>query len=357
MLSKTQPHTAGTGFSALADTQRVLVEAYQAALPDGVAPRVFGSRNLVVVDDEATAERLIRRGIERSLPTAKTLGVDVPAGASQDELRALFDIHVGNAGADRCGARGRPRAARRQRPRLPVAPCRSTARTAAALDRAHRHRGRASPRLEPRPSRRKPVSDLIDELVGIEPGSPLDALRAKRPVARSDAQATYDGLITAPSDLERATATERAAIGYWVAALSRADALAGHYRNLLEAVDPAVLATIDGERHQGHHRRALRRLPRRPAQLGGRGGAAVDSIRPPAGVGRRSDRGRARARAPAHLPAARFESGCPAGAARCRLDSRRRRHPLAAHRVHPLPAARHRGADRPQGGDLTWPST
>lgn len=95
MLSKTQPHTAGSGFTALADTQRALVDAYQAALPDGVRPRVFGSRNLVVVDDEATADRLIRRGIERSLPTAKTLGLDVPAGASQDELRALFDIHVG----------------------------------------------------------------------------------------------------------------------------------------------------------------------------------------------------------------------------------------------------------------------
>lgn len=95
MLSKTQPHTAGAGFSALADTQRALVDAYRDALPDGVEPRVFGSRNLVVVDDEATADRLIRRGIERSLPTAKALGLEVPAGASQEELRALFDIHVG----------------------------------------------------------------------------------------------------------------------------------------------------------------------------------------------------------------------------------------------------------------------
>lgn len=91
MLSKTQPHVEPT----LADTQRRLVDAYAAALPDGVQPRVFGSRNLVVVDDEATAHRLAQRGIERSLPTAKALGVDVPAGASQDELLALFDLHVG----------------------------------------------------------------------------------------------------------------------------------------------------------------------------------------------------------------------------------------------------------------------
>ena len=89
------------------------------------------------------------------------------------------------------------------------------------------------------------MSDLIDALVGIAPGSPLDALRAKRPVARSDAQATYDGLITTPVDLERATAAERAAIGYTVAALSRAEGLASHYRALLDAVDPVAREAID----------------------------------------------------------------------------------------------------------------
>jgi CMD domain protein len=88
-------------------------------------------------------------------------------------------------------------------------------------------------------------TDLIDALVGIAPGSPLDELRAKRPVARSDAQATYDGLITAPADLVRVTAAERAAIGYGVAALSRAEGLAGHYRALLDAVDPGVRKAID----------------------------------------------------------------------------------------------------------------
>lgn len=95
MLSKTQAHTSGTGFSALADTQRELVDAYTAALPAGIRPRVFGSRNLVVVDDQETADRLAQRGIERALPTARSLGLDIPADATQDELRALFDLHVG----------------------------------------------------------------------------------------------------------------------------------------------------------------------------------------------------------------------------------------------------------------------
>jgi putative FMN-dependent luciferase-like monooxygenase len=95
MLSKTQPHTSETGFGALADTQRALVDAYIAALPAGVRPRIFGSRNLVVVDDEATAERLAARGIERSLRIAKSLGIDIPADATRSEVRALFDLHIG----------------------------------------------------------------------------------------------------------------------------------------------------------------------------------------------------------------------------------------------------------------------
>jgi putative FMN-dependent luciferase-like monooxygenase len=95
MLSKTQPHTAGAGFAALADTQRALVDAYAAALPDGVAPRVFGSRNLVVVDDERLADELVDRGIERSRAAAAALGVAIPPDAGRPELRALFDLHVG----------------------------------------------------------------------------------------------------------------------------------------------------------------------------------------------------------------------------------------------------------------------
>lgn len=90
------------------------------------------------------------------------------------------------------------------------------------------------------------MPDLIDTLAGIAPGSPLDALRARRPVARADAQATYDGLVAAPSDLVRASAVERAAIGYWVAALSGAAVLAEHYAGLLAGLDEAVLAALAG---------------------------------------------------------------------------------------------------------------
>ena len=37
-------------------------------------------------------------------------------------------------------------------------------------------------------------TDVIDALVGIAPGSPLDAIRARRPEARTHAQASYAAL-------------------------------------------------------------------------------------------------------------------------------------------------------------------
>lgn len=95
MLSKSQPHTAGSGATALADTQRLVIDAYEAALPDGVSSRTFASRGLVVVDDEADVAALLARGIERSLPAARPMGIAIPDGASDEELRILFDLHVG----------------------------------------------------------------------------------------------------------------------------------------------------------------------------------------------------------------------------------------------------------------------
>jgi uncharacterized protein YciW len=61
-------------------------------------------------------------------------------------------------------------------------------------------------------------TDVIDALVGIAPGSPLDAIRARRPEARTHAQATYRALFAPqlPSDI---TAQERFAVGAFVAGL------------------------------------------------------------------------------------------------------------------------------------------
>jgi CMD domain protein len=61
-------------------------------------------------------------------------------------------------------------------------------------------------------------ADVIDTLVGIEPGSPLDAIRNRRPEARNQAQASYRALF-APEIAGEVTATERFAVAVFVTGL------------------------------------------------------------------------------------------------------------------------------------------
>jgi CMD domain protein len=94
--------------------------------------------------------------------------------------------------------------------------------------------------------------DVIDALVGITPGSPLDAIRARRPEARAHAQATYRALF-APEALGNVTAQERFAVGAFVSGLHGATAVADRYAvrlaesgasaALKEAVDAAIKET------------------------------------------------------------------------------------------------------------------
>ena len=71
-------------------------------------------------------------------------------------------------------------------------------------------------------------ADVIDALVGIAPGSPLDAIRARRPVARTNAQASYRALFApeVPGDI---TAQERFAVGSFVAGLHGEAAILAFY--------------------------------------------------------------------------------------------------------------------------------
>src|SRR3989449_3405345 len=91
-------------------------------------------------------------------------------------------------------------------------------------------------------------ADVIDALVGITPGSPLDAIRARRPEARAHAQATYRALF-APEAPGNVTAQMRFAVGGFVAGLHGATAIAVCYAARLaesgasalkEAVDAAI---------------------------------------------------------------------------------------------------------------------
>ena len=88
------------------------------------------------------------------------------------------------------------------------------------------------------------MTDVIDTLAGIAPGSPLDAVRARRPAARTHAQASYDALLLplAPGDVSHA---ERFAVAAYVAGLHRAPATVAHYAaGLLEHGGPALAEAV-----------------------------------------------------------------------------------------------------------------
>jgi CMD domain protein len=93
--------------------------------------------------------------------------------------------------------------------------------------------------------------DVIDALVGIEPGSALDAIRGRRQQAREQAQASYRALF-APEDAGGVTATERFAMAVFVTGLHGEAEIAAFYAarlaesgasaELRSAIDSAVAA-------------------------------------------------------------------------------------------------------------------
>jgi CMD domain protein len=94
-------------------------------------------------------------------------------------------------------------------------------------------------------------TDVIDTLVGIEPGSPLDAIRSRRPQAREQAEASYRALF-APEVMGDLSATERSAVAAFVTGLHGAAEIAAFYAaglaatgasaELRQAIDTAIAA-------------------------------------------------------------------------------------------------------------------
>src|SRR5207237_10109863 len=93
--------------------------------------------------------------------------------------------------------------------------------------------------------------DVIDTLVGIEPGSALDAIRNRRPDARKQAQASYRALF-APEIPGEVTTTERFAMAAFVTGLHGDAETAAFYTaglaasgapaELRRAIDTAIAA-------------------------------------------------------------------------------------------------------------------
>jgi len=90
MLSRTQPRPADAPKATLPDIQHPIIDAYLAALPAAVAPRIVASRTLFVADDRDEARRYAETGLRRAAPN---LGAK---GDTLDELIAATDTHVGN---------------------------------------------------------------------------------------------------------------------------------------------------------------------------------------------------------------------------------------------------------------------
>ncbi|EHD23696.1 MULTISPECIES: putative FMN-dependent luciferase-like monooxygenase [Brenneria] len=95
MLSRTQPRPESFPDATLADLQNQMIDAYLAALPEGVQPRILGSRSVFVADDRQLALSLAEKGLRRS---AARLGAFRPIRqGSVAELIDSFDSHVGTA--------------------------------------------------------------------------------------------------------------------------------------------------------------------------------------------------------------------------------------------------------------------
>lgn len=93
-LSRTQPRPPEAPDTLLGDLQQPIVDAYLAALPPDVPPRIMASRTLVVVDDEADAMHLADRGLRRARSQSSLFG-DLPADAPLADLVRRSDTHVG----------------------------------------------------------------------------------------------------------------------------------------------------------------------------------------------------------------------------------------------------------------------
>ena len=96
------------------------------------------------------------------------------------------------------------------------------------------------------------TQDIIDTLAGIEPGSALDAIRARRLQARDNAQKSYLSLFE-PIDASDFSLAERAAVAAFVTGLHGESPVAAFYRDkLAENADGArLIEAIDAEIARG----------------------------------------------------------------------------------------------------------
>lgn len=93
--------------------------------------------------------------------------------------------------------------------------------------------------------------DVIDQLAAIVPGSPLDAIRARRAQAREHAQKSYVALFE-PAVFAGVPLLERIAVAAFVAGLHAEPATREFYRSKLQAAaNGPIVAAVDAEIARG----------------------------------------------------------------------------------------------------------
>ncbi|OAE97718.1 hypothetical protein AYJ54_34590 [Bradyrhizobium centrolobii] len=94
------------------------------------------------------------------------------------------------------------------------------------------------------------TTDIIDTLAGIEPGSSLDAIRARRAQARENAQKSYLALFE-PIDASDFSIAERAAVALFVTGLHGESPVTAFYRAKLAAEGASLVEAIEAEIARG----------------------------------------------------------------------------------------------------------
>ena len=91
------------------------------------------------------------------------------------------------------------------------------------------------------------MSDAMDTLAGLPPGSSLAELRRQRPDVVKHLQGS-DDVIFSPADDGGLTRAERAAAALRVVKMLRDETLKAHYRDRLSALDPSgvLTKTVEG---------------------------------------------------------------------------------------------------------------
>lgn len=94
MLSRTQPRPADRLDLTLDQIQNPIVDAYLAALPSGVAPRILASRTAFVADSDEYALKVATPGLTHQAQAHSAAGHVVTGDSVTDYIRQ-FDAHIG----------------------------------------------------------------------------------------------------------------------------------------------------------------------------------------------------------------------------------------------------------------------